>query len=106
MQQTGVAIIELNHSGISDVDLSPEAFSVQQMGLLNSLPSEYQEPIRKGYPFLIIDIGTGKKLGVFNLKNIVLTRHQTEAFAQLLLEKVRQYKLAMEKTQTNDVEDK
>ena len=54
-----IAIIEFNRGGIPDDELHPESFSEYELAVLNSLPSERQEPISRIWPVKGIDMDTG-----------------------------------------------
>jgi len=88
---TGTAIIEFNHGGIPDDKLHPEVFSEYQSAVLNSLPSERQEPIRRGCPVKVIDLDTGDVIAAFNMKNVEPTKFQKQMLARALYESMQRY---------------
>ena len=57
-EQTGTIVMELNHSGIPDSELMPEEFDEQQLAVLNTLDSSFQEKIRRGCPIHVVDMET------------------------------------------------
>ena len=60
--QSGTIVIELNHSGIPDLELEPEPFDHQQLEVLEALDPALQEKIRKGCPVHVVDMETGEEL--------------------------------------------
>ena len=80
--QSGYAVIEFNHDGISDEDIKPEEFDEQQLAVLAALRVDQAEKIRKGYPAAVVQLSNGKMLAGFNRHNIVLTEYQKEALAR------------------------
>ena len=82
----GTAIIEFNHGGIPDDELKPEEFSEYQLAVLNSLPVERQEPIRRGCPVKVIDMATGNEIASFNMNNVEPTEFQKQMLARALYE--------------------
>ena len=90
-EQSGTAIIELNHSGIPDSKLKPEKFDEWQEAVLAALSTELQEKIRKGCPVSVIDLSTGNAIATFNRKNVAITKWQTESFARSIFESIQEY---------------
>lgn len=88
---SGTAYIEFNHAGIPDDKLQPEEFTEYQLAVLNSLPAERQEPIRRGCPVRVIDLETGNEVAAFNMKNIEPTEFQKQMFARSLYESMQRF---------------
>lgn len=88
---SGTVVIEFNHSGIPDAELTPEEFDEQQIAVLTALPEERQAEIRKGCPVAVIDIGSGATLATFNRKNIVLSEYQKKELARATYEAAQRF---------------
>ena len=83
---SGYAVIELNHGGIPDDELKAEEFDELQNAVLNSLPTERQEPIRQGCPVIVINMETGERIATFNMKNVKPDKYRMESFARGILD--------------------
>lgn len=81
-ESKGMTLIEFNHSGIPDDALKPEKFTDYQLAVLNALPPERQEPIRRGCPVSVVDLATGNKIATFNMHNIVPSEFEMKQLAE------------------------
>lgn len=89
--RNGTVVVELNHSGIPDSELQPEAFCEQQLAVLRSLDPKVQEKINVGYPITVIDLGTGTTLASFNRKNVAASEYQLRSLARALIDSIEEY---------------
>ena len=81
----GTIVMELNHAGIPDSELKPEIFDDRQLTVMSALESRFQDNIRKGYPYTVMDMESGKVLEKFNLHNVKPSESQMNAMARSLL---------------------
>lgn len=87
----GTLVVELNHRGIPDEELKPEAFSEHQLAVLAALNPADQEKIRKGYPITVVDMESQATLADFNMKNIRPDKWQMESLARALLPQIQEF---------------
>ena len=87
----GTLVVELNHRGIPDEELKPEAFSEHQLAVLAALNPADQDKIRKGYPITVVDMESQATLADFNLKNVRPDKWQMESLARALLPQIQEF---------------
>jgi len=87
----GTIVMELNHAGIPDSELKPEIFDDRQLTVMSALESRFQDNIRKGYPYTVMDMESGKVLEKFNLHNVKPSESQMNAMARSLLDAFRKW---------------
>lgn len=90
-ESKGMTLIEFNHSGIPDDALKPEKFTDYQLAVLNALPPERQEPIRRGCPVSVVDLATGNKIATFNMHNIVPSEFEMKQLAESVYKAAERY---------------
>ena len=88
----GYLVLELNHSGKTDSEIKPEAFTEHQRAVMACLEPTHQEAIWKGYPIIVSDMATGERIEAFNLCNISLNKTQEQLFFRRLLDEVIKFK--------------
>jgi hypothetical protein len=87
---TGTIVMELNHSGIPDDQLQPEEFDDLQKAVLTALQPEHQEKIRKGCPYAVSDLETGRSVK-FNQHNVKPSETQMRMLGRALLDSYREW---------------